>query len=123
MEFFAVLICCAIAAALGFFIGAMVRTSKLVTLTIENRKLRGPIRSEVQESTVRSGTTNYVLRDGTEITFDWSDSGLYDSGLSDSVVTIERNASTIPKKDNHYGNNCRCYIAPKFKPTDVKGIS
>ena len=63
MEVFVVLICCAIAAALGFFIGAMMRTSKLVT--------RERIRSKVQEVTaVRKGVTTYVLRDGTEITFD-----------------------------------------------------
>jgi len=76
MEFFVVLICCAIAAALGFFIGAMVRTSSLVTLTVENRKLRERIKSEVQLSMIRNGD----LRDGTEITSDWSD----------SVVTIDR---------------------------------
>ena len=55
MEVFAVLICCAIAAALGFFIGAVMRTSPMVTLSIENRKLRERIKSEVQESTVRGG--------------------------------------------------------------------
>ena len=66
MEFFVVLICCAIAAALGFFIGATMYTSKLVTLTIENRKLRERIKSELQESRVRpNGTTSYVLRYGT----------------------------------------------------------
>ena len=72
MEFFVVLICCAIAAALGFFIGAMMRTSSLIF-----------IRSEIQESTLDQFGSNYVLRDGTEITFDWSD----------SVVTIERGES------------------------------
>ena len=91
MEFFVVLICCAIAAALGFFIGAVMRTSALVTLSIENRKLREPIKSEVRESTIRNGTTNYALRDGTEITFKWSEGGWFDdSGLINSVVTIER---------------------------------
>ena len=80
MEFFVVLICCAIAAALGFFIGAVMRTSSMVTLSIENRKLRERIESEVQQSTVRDGITSYVLRDGTEITFYWSD----------SVITIDR---------------------------------
>ena len=126
MEFFVVLICCAIAAALGFFIGAVMRTSSMVTLSIENRKLRErikseddkgvdiyksivadplkvtkdqrevgklrelslgyggtlrePIKSEVQERTIRNGTTIYTLRDGTKIAFDgW-----------DSVVTIDR---------------------------------
>ena len=73
MEFFAVLICCAIAAALGFFIGATMRTSKL----------REPIKSEIQESTLYRTGSVYVLRDGTAITFDWSD----------SVVTIERGES------------------------------
>lgn len=72
MEIFVVLVCCAIAAALGFFIGAAVRTRSLIF-----------IRSELRESTVRNGTSYYVLRDGTEITFDWSD----------SVVTIERGES------------------------------
>ena len=73
MEFFVVLICCAIAAALGFFIGTTtMRTSSLVF-----------IRSEVQESTIWNGGSRYALRDGTKITFDWSD----------SVVTIERDES------------------------------
>ena len=90
MEIFVVLICCAIAAALGFFIGAVMRTSSMVTLSIENRKLRGPVKSEVREvTTVRDGITTYALRDGTEITFDWS--GVSDdSGMFDSVVIIER---------------------------------
>jgi len=83
MEFFAVLICCAIAAALGFFIGAVMQTTKVVSLTIENRKLREPIKTEIQRSTVRQGATDFVLRDGTEIAFDWSD----------SVVTIHRGES------------------------------
>ena len=86
MEIFVVLICCAIAAALGFFIGAVMRTSSMVTLSIENRKLREPIKSEVQETTVRNGSTIYTLRDGTEITFD--ELGTFD-GLN-SVVTIDR---------------------------------
>ena len=80
MEFFVVLICCAIAAALGFFIGAVMRTSSMVTLSIENRKLREPIKSIIQKTTVRNSTSTYVLRDGTEITF----------YRSDSVVTIHR---------------------------------
>ena len=130
MEFFVVLICCAIAAALGFFIGTTtMRTSTMVALTTENRKLREPTKSEVQESRVHpNGTTNYVLRDGTEITFDWSDSGLYDSGLSDSVVTIHRgdrgdatkSSPVSVKKGTRYSNNCRCYIVSKLKSTDVK---
>ena len=114
MEFFAVLICCAIAAALGFFIGATMRN-----LTVENCKLREPIKSEVQSSTVRNGTTEYELRDGTEITFDWSD----------SVVTIHRGDATnmsaspvIVEKGSHH-KNCRCYIVRKPETTDVKGIS
>ena len=114
MEFFVVLICCAIAAALGFFIGATMRN-----LTVENRKLRERIESEVQESTVWNGGSRYTLRDGTEITFDWSD----------SVVTIHRGATkgtsaspVIVEKGAHH-NNCRCYIVSKLKPTDVKGAS
>ena len=106
MEFFVVLICCAIAAALGFFIGATMRN-----LTVENCKLREPIKSEVQSSTVRNGTTEYVLRDGTEITFDWSDSWLPYSGLSDPVVTIQRGDATnisarpvILEKGSHHKN-------------------
>lgn len=83
MEFFAVLICCAIAAALGFFIGATMYTSKLVTLTIENRKLREPIKNELQEVTAQNRVTTYTLRDGTEITFD----------RSKAVVTIHRGES------------------------------
>ena len=93
MEVFAVLICCAIAAALGFFIGVTGELERTAALMIENRKLRGPVKSEVREvTTVRDGITTYALRDGTEITFDWS--GVSDdSGMFDSVVIIERGES------------------------------
>ena len=80
MEFFVVLICCAIAAALGFFIGVTGELERTAALMVENRKLREPIKSEIQESTLYRTGSVYVLRDGTEITFDWSD----------SVATIHR---------------------------------
>ena len=80
MEVFAVLVCCAIAAALGFFIGVIGELERIAALMIENNKRREPIKSEVQQSTVRNGTTIYALRDGTKIAFDGSN----------SVVTIDR---------------------------------
>ena len=121
MEVFAVLICCAIAAALGFFIGVTGELERTAALMIENNKLREPIKSEIQGSTVRRGATDFVLRDGTEITFDWSD----------SVVTIHRGdatnkrmkdtlASPVIVKKGRYSNNCRCHTVSKLKPTDVK---